>query len=204
MKSKNIYIIRHGQTDYNLRRMVQGRGIDSSLNDTGRRQARQFYEAYKSVPFDKVYTSMLRRTKESVQGFLDLGVPTEALSGFDEISWGEHEGLTYDSDRHKEYLMGLDEWSAGNLDHAVADGESPNEVAIRQREAIEYIMTKKDEQTILICSHGRAMRILISWMAGQTLIEAETYEHSNLCLYQMKYSSPPARLIRVNDIKHLE
>ena len=44
---KNIYIIRHGQTDFNVRQIVQGRGINSDLNDEGILQAKLFFEAHK-------------------------------------------------------------------------------------------------------------------------------------------------------------
>ncbi|MFW5879460.1 MAG: histidine phosphatase family protein, partial [bacterium] len=61
---KTIYLIRHGQTDYNKKGIVQGSGIDASLNDLGRQQAEAFYDAYRNMPFDKIYISDLKRTKE--------------------------------------------------------------------------------------------------------------------------------------------
>src|SRR5258708_29183342 len=91
LTSKKIYLVRHGQTDFNLRGIVQGSGVDSSLNDTGRAQALAFYQAYGDVPFDKVYTSRLRRTVETVRSFIDHGVLHEALGGLNEISWGTKE-----------------------------------------------------------------------------------------------------------------
>lgn len=51
---KDIYIVRHGQTDYNLKGIVQGSGVDASLNDTGREQAAAFHKAYGNYPFDRV------------------------------------------------------------------------------------------------------------------------------------------------------
>ena len=68
---KKIYLIRHGQTDFNVQGIVQGSGVDSSLNAAGYEQASRFFAAYKHLPFDKVYTSTLQRTQQSVQGFLD-------------------------------------------------------------------------------------------------------------------------------------
>jgi probable phosphoglycerate mutase len=46
--TREFFIIRHGETDFNLQGIVQGRGVDPSLNETGRRQANQFYEYYKN------------------------------------------------------------------------------------------------------------------------------------------------------------
>jgi len=43
---KTIYIIRHGETDLNRLGIVQGRGMDTSLNEKGLEQAEAFYQAY--------------------------------------------------------------------------------------------------------------------------------------------------------------
>jgi bisphosphoglycerate-dependent phosphoglycerate mutase len=71
---KEFYIIRHGETDLNKQGIIQGRGIDSDLNDTGRAQAAAFYAMYKDLTFDKVYTSALKRTHQTVKGFIDAGL----------------------------------------------------------------------------------------------------------------------------------
>ncbi|MEO0734980.1 MAG: histidine phosphatase family protein, partial [Bacteroidota bacterium] len=42
-----VYIVRHGQTDFNLQGIVQGSGVDASLNDTGRSQGQHLYEQYR-------------------------------------------------------------------------------------------------------------------------------------------------------------
>ncbi|MBE7179132.1 MAG: histidine phosphatase family protein, partial [Mucilaginibacter polytrichastri] len=71
---KTLYIIRHGETELNKKGIVQGRGINASLNETGKRQAREFFEAYQDVPFDRIYTSTLQRTHQTVQHFIDKGL----------------------------------------------------------------------------------------------------------------------------------
>lgn len=203
MKTKKIYIIRHGQTDYNLNNKVQGRGIDSSLNETGRQQAQKFYEAYQDVPFDKVYTSSLKRTGESVMAFLNKGIPTQALSGLDEISWGDHEGQDFDPEMHQKYLDVVKLWSEGNLDVGVQGGESPLEVMKRQREAISNIMSREDEDTILIATHGRAMRILVCWLMNYPLNKMDAFDHANLCLYLLEHHDGSFRIIKHADVSHL-
>ena len=70
---KTLYIVRHGQTELNRLGIVQGRGRDTDLNEEGRKQAGQFFEAYKNVHFNKIYISLLKRTQQSIQQFIDLG-----------------------------------------------------------------------------------------------------------------------------------
>ncbi len=89
---KEIYIIRHGETELNKLGIVQGRGVDSDLNDKGRAQAELFFNHYKHINFDKIYTSELKRTHQTVKNFIDLGLTWQKLSGLDELAWGLWEG----------------------------------------------------------------------------------------------------------------
>jgi broad specificity phosphatase PhoE len=87
LQQKTIYLIRHGETDYNRRGVVQGSGVDSDLNEMGRAQAMAFFQAYQHVPFQKIYISGLKRTYQTVESFIELGMPYEKLTGLNEISW---------------------------------------------------------------------------------------------------------------------
>ena len=88
MTRKTIYLIRHGETDFNLQGIVQGSGVNSSINETGKNQASQFYKHYKSIPFQVVITSNLNRTIETASPFIDSGIPHYIYPEFNEIEWG--------------------------------------------------------------------------------------------------------------------
>ena len=203
LNSKKIYIVRHGQTDFNLQNIVQGSGVDSSLNPRGLAQARAFFDNYKDVPFDKIYTSTLKRTKETVQQFLDLGIPSEALAGLNEISWGNKEGykITPDEDQYYHYM--LKQWQLGNTALRIEGGESPDDVVIRMKPAVDHIISKTDEQTVLVCMHGRAIRILLCILMNYPLKSMDMFEHENLCLYLLDYSEGAFTIRLHNDISHL-
>ena len=203
MNSKKIYIVRHGQTDFNLRNIVQGSGVDSSLNQRGIAQAKAFFDHYKDVPFDKVYTSALKRTRESVQGFLDLGIPTESIAGLNEISWGTKEGykITPEEDQYYHYM--LKQWQVGNTSLKIEGGESPDDVVARMKPAVDYIIGKKDEKTILVCMHGRAIRILLCVLLNYPLKSMDMFEHENLCLYLLRYDGSSFTIELNNDTSHL-
>lgn len=200
---KKIYLVRHGQTDFNLKGIVQGSGVDSSLNERGKAQAIAFFEAYKHLHFDKVYTSALKRTIESVQPFLDMGIPYEKLAGLNEISWGNKEGhpITPEEDEYYHYM--LQQWQLGNTSLRIEGGESPDEVVQRMTPAMDYIMSKEEEKQILICMHGRAIRILLCHLLHYPLKSMDMFEHQNLCLYVLNYTGSMFNVERYNDSAHL-
>jgi len=201
--SKKIYLIRHGQTDFNLRNIVQGSGVDSDLNDRGRAQAKAFFDNYKDIEFDKVYTSALKRSQESVQSFINLGIPHEALKGLNEISWGTKEGhpITPDEDEYYHYM--LKQWQEGNTSLKIEAGESPDDVVRRMKPAVDHILLHENEKTILICMHGRAIRILLCILLNYPLKSMDMFEHQNLGLYLLNYSGTMFNVERYNDVTHL-
>lgn len=198
---KKIWILRHGQTDFNLKGVVQGSGIDAPLNETGQLQARAFFEKYRDEPFEKVYTSALRRTKETVQGFLDLGLPHESWAALNEISWGNREGKAFTPEANAYYWDMLSAWQHGEIHRAIEGGESPVDVAGRLEGALLKIL-QAPESHILICMHGRAMRILLCLMLNYPLRCMDYFEHHNAGLYQVIHTGRMNRLATYNDIGH--
>lgn len=200
---KQLYIVRHGETQYNLERKVQGRGVDAPLNETGRLQSLAFYERYKGEAFEKVYVSTLQRTQQSVERFIAAGIPYTKLEGLDEISWGNKEGLPFLPEAHSHYLATVEAWQRGELDTKIGGGESPNEVMHRQKEAIQHILSHENERKVLVCMHGRAIRILVCWLLGYPLQYMDNFEHTNLGLYIINYSQGLFSLVAANEISHL-
>lgn len=203
MESKKIYLIRHGQTDYNLKGFVQGSGVDSDLNETGRQQAAKFFEYYKDTPFKKVYTSKLKRSIQSVQGFIDLGIPHEAYEGLNEINWGNKDGKEVSFADNTYYWGMVKKWRDGELDFKPEGGESPLDLQAKQEKVIKIILSKKEEDTILVCMHGRAIRILLSTILHQDLRLMDTFHHENLGLYMLEYNGTDFVVKKANDKQHL-
>jgi broad specificity phosphatase PhoE len=202
--TKTLYIVRHGQTDLNKRGIIQGRGMNTNLNDEGRRQAGLFFDDYRSVPFDKIYISELKRTQQSVQSFIDKGIPFEKLPGLDELGWGIHEGQPATPENKAEFLQIMRDWLDGNLDVKFEGGESPNEVKARQLDALKVIMSHPEEETVLICMHGRAMRLLLCLLTEKPLTEMDTFPHQNLVLYKVTHDGDKYKIVDFNNADHLK
>ena len=204
MGSKKIYLIRHGETDFNRRGVVQGSGIDSSLNDTGRDQASAFHAVYGDHPFDHVYTSALVRSQQSVAGFIDRGLSHTILPGLNEIHWGEKEGKTANKEDRREYFDIINKWREGHTHIPIEGGESPKEVQVRQLDALNHILSNEDEKEILICMHGRAMRIFLCLMLNYPLQNMDIFDHKNLALYRLNYTGSVFNMELYNNVAHLD
>lgn len=205
MKRKSIYLIRHGETDLNRQGVVQGSGVNAPLNEWGEAQAAAFFNAYQHIPFDKVYTSDLIRTHQTVRGFINQGIPHESYSGLNEISWGIREGREPNTGDNNYYRELTQAWSEGNVQLASEEGESPEQVRDRQLPVIETILSRSHERNILVAMHGRAMRVLLTTLFQQPLFKMDDYGHSNLCLYKINYSYETGlfEIELANDITHL-
>jgi probable phosphoglycerate mutase len=76
-------------------------------------------------------------------------------------------------------------WSEGHTHLEINGGESPDEVALRQREVID-LLNARTEEPVLICMHGRAIRIMLCQLLNLPLQNMDLFEHRNLCLYKLQ------------------
>lgn len=180
---KTVYIVRHGQTDYNLQGIVQGSGVDSSLNDHGRKQGHFLFEKYGEVAFEVVLTSGLRRTWETVAGFIEKGIAWEKHPEINEMSWGTHEGKKGTAESIAEYQRIKDGWGLGEIDGRIGGGESAREMGVRLQKFIDHL-PEREEELMLICSHGRAMCGLVTMMMGRPIDRMNELRHSNTGLWR--------------------
>ena len=201
---KTIYLIRHGETDYNKNGIIQGSGINSSLNENGLLQAKLFYMAYKHIKFDKIYISELNRTFQSVHPFIKDGYKYEQLPELNEINWGMMEGAMPTKVNQIHYNQMIEDWKNGFFEKCVENGESPLQLYKRQKTGLEKILTKNNENTILICMHGRALRSFLCLLLNEPLSKMEDFKHSNLCLYILKQKTlNEFEILLENSTEHL-
>lgn len=200
MYPKKIYLIRHGETDYNKKGIVQGGTIDAPLNETGLSQADMFYDAFQNENFGHIITSSLQRTHQSVAKFIDKKIPWTQENGLNEISWGKYDGTPLFDNKY--YWDTVNEWKKGNTETKIESGESPQDVFDRQKTVIEKFKTIKTDK-LLVCMHGRAMRILLCNLLDLPLIEMDNFKHTNLGLYTVEFDGIIFKLILNNYTKHL-
>lgn len=200
---KELYIIRHGETDFNRQGIVQGSGVNSSLNKNGQLQALKFFQQYKDIPFDYVYTSTLKRTHETVQYFINQGITWRVRGEIREIGWGIHEGKKATPESAQEYKNLIQAWKNGHLEARIQDGESAASMVSRLNKFLDEIR-KTEFNRALICSHGRTLRCLMCLINNEDLSNMEQYRHLNTSLYIVELKDDVFKIKVRNDLSHLE
>jgi probable phosphoglycerate mutase len=172
-----IYLARHGQTDWNLEGRTQG-GTDIPLNGTGRQQAEQLKARLTGVQLDAVYSSTLRRSRETAE-IVHGQAPVTSLPGLDERRFGKFEGLLT-SDPVSGSELERRQW---NPDDSLDGGESLNAMRERVRATIGKIRKQHPSGSILIVGHGFSNRMILGVIFGLTIEQMRLINQANDALY---------------------
>ncbi len=160
-----VYFARHGQTDWNILRKVQGT-TDIPLNETGILQAGQLCENLKekNIRFSKIYTSYQKRAVQTAQIVGDkFHTEYEIVNGLEEMNLGLFEGHTWE-EIHDLYPKELQNWNSYKRYNKSPEGESYQMVMERLFGALDYIFDHNDtssDDNILVISHGAVIMTLI-------------------------------------------
>lgn len=161
-----LTLVRHGQTDWNLARRIQGT-TDIPLNDTGRADARTAAAALAGVEYDAIYASPLLRAQETAEIIAEeLGLAAPALTrGLRERTFGDGEGMLVE-----DYLTQWGGWTS-----AVPGAETLEEVRDRALDSLERIVRASRRrsapraESIIVVSHGGVIRSLLMHVSGGSL-----------------------------------
>lgn len=205
MDSVTIFLIRHGQTDYNKRGIIQGGGINSSLNLTGQYQAQAFFDHYREESFSHLYASDLQRTAQTLEPWKALGHEVVEDPAIREFSWGFLEGKIPGPEDKEVFVRVRQRWAEGYLHEKISGGESPLDAWERSRGFFESLPDRHPGQQILVCSHGRQMRVILSALLDKDLSKMERYEQPNTGLFVLEMNREGAvRLDREACTRHLD
>lgn len=196
-----VFLIRHGETDYSLKRRYCGFN-NPSLNKKGISQSTQLAIRFKNIKVDKIYSSDLKRAYETAK-IAFAKSPIRRLRDLREMSFGIFEGLRYEeiSKRYPELYW---QW-IGNLDNVtVPHGESLKEFRKRVVDSFSYAIKGCADGNIAVVTHSGPIRILLNsilkidakdfWQTRQDTASVNIIDYS-------KALKP--KLIKSNDTSHL-
>jgi uncharacterized phosphatase len=147
-----ILLVRHGETDWNAARRVQGQ-TDRPLTERGRRQARALADALEDETFDAVYSSDLSRARDTAKAIAARrGLDVKLHPGLREKDFGTWEGLT-----DTEVLARFPEARRGHW----GDGETPDELRERVLRSLREIAASHPGERVLVVAHGGPLRVVL-------------------------------------------
>jgi broad specificity phosphatase PhoE len=170
----NIYITRHGETDWNSKWKLQGR-TDIPLNEQGIRQAFLTAEGLKSegIIFDRVYSSPLSRAVKTAS--ILSGLPEDNIIKDDrliELSFGKAEGSTPDERNTKQEFIQINNFFNDPENYRPDDGSETFESALERTADFwesELKPLERTAQNILVTTHGGALQSLLLHVDGRSL-----------------------------------
>ena len=150
-----LILVRHGRTAANAGGLLQGR-LDLSLDDVGRRQAREVAAAIGSV--DVVITSPLARAVETAQEF---GVDYRVDERWLELDYGTFDGLKLSE-------VPTEMWNGWRRDpgYAPPEGESMRSLDVRVRDACDEALAIARDRDVVIVSHVSPIKAAVAWALG--------------------------------------
>lgn len=200
-----IYLIRHGQTDWNVAGRIQG-STDIPLNDMGRRQAACLAKGMGRRPVEQVFCSHLSRAYETARAIGDSQrVPVVPVWGLEEVGYGVWEGMTMEEIQEK-YPRQLEQWYNSPVDVAPPEGESQVEVYERCGRAVEEILGKSHGD-VAIVSHGATVVFLLEYLLrDESRDEEDDIIVGNASISTIEYNpdTKTFTLLELDDREHLK
>jgi 2,3-bisphosphoglycerate-dependent phosphoglycerate mutase len=159
-----VYVVRHGQTDWNKDGRIQG-GTDNPLNATGREQAAAMARLMAEVKIDAVYVSSHKRAQQTAEVFQGRSpnVPIVAMDELRERFFGKFEGA---NDKDPAIVA---DWNKRRFTWSddMEGGETLESQSRRAEAALKTIREKhKDGGTVVIVGHGGINPLLVSHLIG--------------------------------------
>ena len=195
--SMRLYLVRHGQTAWNLEGRAQGQ-TDIPLDEVGLRQAEAVGRAFRDIPLDRVLTSDLSRAYATAGA---ISPRAERRADLRERSFGEWEGSPFTRVAERSIEMSLVE-GCHSLEVRPPKGESFADVWRRLDTVVAEI--GESEGRLAIVSHGGTCAVLLARLVRGTLETSRGFRFGNTGVTELERRADGYFVIvRYNDVSHL-
>lgn len=200
--STRICIIRHGETEWNVEKRIQGH-TDIPLNETGRAQALAMAFNAAHQRFHAIYSSDLTRAMETAAALAQReDHVVRPLPQLRERHYGIFQGLTA-AEAAKQYPEAHACYVARDPDYDFVTGESLHRFAERVAEGIEWLVRHHPGQTIAAVSHSGVLDIVYRRATGRPLCAPRDFKIPNCALNWFHFDGQGWHLEAWGDRHHL-
>lgn len=206
----DILLIRHGETDWNVDKRLQGH-IDIPLNDAGRRQVLALGAVLAGEGIDAVYASDLQRARATAQAVAEvagLGVGIDA--GLRERCYGAFEGLRH-ADIEARYPEAYRVWKAREPDARYPAGEERQAETMREfyQRSVDAVRRVLEQgggrhRKVAIVTHGGVLECIHHWATGTAFAQPRTFDIFNASVNRLHWDGERAQIRSWGEIGHLD
>lgn len=188
-----VYLIRHGETEWNQIRRIQGHS-DIALNEQGLRQAEQVARRFRGEAVHAVYSSDLSRAKVTAMRIAaEAGSTVSTRPALRERCYGEWEGLTYEEIRARFEAQ----------DQAVCGIETFEDMQQRAVNELTELAGSHPNQKVVVVSHGGFINSFLHYVTGGEQGTGVT-RIDNTGITVFRYAEHRWEVLQVNNTDHLE
>ncbi|WP_421617633.1 histidine phosphatase family protein [Brevibacillus sp. TJ4] len=187
-----VYLVRHGETDWNVARRIQGHS-DIDLNELGHQQAARLSKQFEDKAIHAVYSSDLSRARNTAAQIARLfSHEIGTLPSLRERCYGQWEGLSYEEIRER--FNGQEEESYGI--------ETFSDMQQRAVETLTQLAKSHPNEAIVVVSHGGLINSFLHYVtAGEQGTGISKIDNTGICVF--RYSDQRWNVLQVNNTDHL-
>jgi probable phosphoglycerate mutase len=205
-------LIRHGETDWNVDKRLQGH-IDIGLNAEGQRQAAALGQVLGDEPLDAIYASDLQRARDTAQAVASVqGRSVHIDAALRERCYGGFEGLQH-HEIEQRYPQDFAAWKARELDARYPAGEriaeTMREFSERAVGAVTRLIHAECQhqaggrRKIAIVTHGGVLECIYRWATQSDIEQARDFDIFNASINRLQWDGERLHVRQWADIAHL-
>jgi len=201
MSVQQVFIVRHGETDYNAAHRWQGH-LDIPLNAAGQEQARLVGEYLKSQAIDAIYSSDLRRAYDTARSIAHAkGLTIHKEPRLREINVGVFQGLN----RAQILEMYAEEFSRWDSDDAYVVEKGESRLILQQRAyaAWQDIVENGHRESVVLVTHGGTMRMLLRKLLGDDRTPELKFPNTSVTMLE-KTALALWQAVQIASVEHLK
>lgn len=200
---KKLILVRHGESTWNVKGLVQGRQ-DPSLSQKGKKQARMLAERFKDVLIHAIYSSNQKRAVETAKITADAkNLSVKTLGGLGELSFGEWEGRRF-LEIANGYSSMLELWIKKGCASSVRGAEPLLDFQSRAVSSLEEIVRGYDTGNVLVVTHGGVIGIFLCYLLNLDISQMWRFRFSNCSVSEIQFfKNNSSRVSLLNDTSHL-
>ena len=201
--ANTFYIVRHGQTNWNILGKTQGHG-NSDLTAKGIEQATELAESIVNYPIDYIYSSDLGRAVQTAQILGDkLNIKVKETEALREMGFGEWEGLLIDEIKTN-YASVYTTWRNEPHLAQIPGGETLHLIKDRVDSFIQSLNEKYDNKHILLVTHSVTVRVMLLAFLNSGMENIYRIKQDNTALNIVEYRDYGPVVIKMNDTSHIK